>query len=1055
MLNDRILIDTMFMKKSSRFLFVLLSLLTCAFLIGRASAQSAAANEAYSKAYDLYMQGNYAEAAEAFQRLLADFPTDLLVPSATAQLGFSYFFMGKFDDALSTLDKAFKDPALPNEIKPIIASFIPQVLSAKAATTPESEPKRVALFEEAIAKFDDYLKSYPQGEQAEQVRYGKALALYQIGKFQQAADVLKENIQKHPNSPTIQESENLLALSYATLGSMELTKSTGADTAKGLEFYAQAEKLLRNIIGSQKNLTLVNDARYQLAEILFSKAAFSPEEQRPKLYEEALAAYRSVAPNEEMIALQEEKLKALPAKRQEALRSRNQAKIKEVEREIEREGRRLAELKAKPDIIPSASLKMAEIYFNQGKINESRVMIRHILPFLTRDEDKMRAQYFLTMTYILQNVASAAQENYDIFQSKYKGNPLAQNLPLALGTMYLSHPDPSVRSVEKAMQYFDESLAIYPKGAFAGLTVVSKASAQTKIGNFAEAEETFRKFLAGSPTPDEEIVALTGLADIYKLTKQWNKANEIYAKIIEKHPSRPQAIEAQFWIALGTKEKGDNTAAIELINKAITAHPNHPLVPTALFYLAQAKLATGDVSGAVKVFTELAEKYPDSQTAPFTYFARMQILARERKVDEINALMREFITKYPKDDKVFFAYEQIAQNELGRSKWEDAIRMYTEYVEKYADSPKAPTALLKLAELQKQWAESLGRYSALTTDERKVWQERMDSAITTGERLVKQYPNSPDLALGIQNLIGAQNALVAAELKSKSDLENYFQELAQNAPNDIVKSKILFGLASWISATDEARALAIMSEAYRPDVIYAPSDLDIYGQALLRAGKVDEAEKVFVKLSNDYPIPEGTDPKAAPPQIQQAQAIALFGMARVAQERGLTAEAGALFAKLKELYPWSPKVLEAELGIAQANVAVGKLDDALARLPGLIRSPNATAELRAKALLLGGQIMKRKAASATDTKAKQDAMGAAVDYFIKIDQFYSGVPTIAAEGLYEGAQMLEAQAAASSDAAFKKQQMDQAKRSYQELVKKYPESPFAEKARQRLSVLGG
>lgn len=1043
------------MKKSSLLHPAIACAMLCCFLAPVARAQSPAANEANIKAYDLYMQGNYEEAAAAYAQLIKDYPTDILVSTARTQLGFAQFFLGKFDESLKTLEDTLKDPALPQELKPVIASFIPQVLSAKAAALPDGDAKRTTAFEQAIAKFDEYLKTYPQGDQAEQVRYGKALALYQLSKFPEAAAVLEENVQKHPNSPSIQESENLLALAYATMGSIELTKPGGGDTAKGFEMYSKAEKLLRGIIDSKKNLTLVNDARYQLAEILFSKAAFSPEAQRPALYQEALAAYRTVAPNEEMIAMQQEKLAGLPARRQEVLRTRNQNAIKEIDREIEREQRRLGELKAKPDIIPTAGLKMAEIYFNQGKINESRVAIRHMLPFLTRDDDKMRAQYFLTMTYILQNVASAAQENYDKFQAENKGNAIAQNLPLALGNMYLSHPDPSVRSVEKAIQYFDESLAVYPKGALAGLTVVSKASAQTKMGQLPEAEATFTKFLSGSPSPDEEIVALMGLADIQKLNKQWEKANETYAKVIGKHSSRPQAVEAQFWIALGTKEKGDNAAAIDLLNKAIAAHPEHPMVPTAMFYLARAKLDSGDVPAAMQTFAELAEKYPDSQTAPFTYFARMQVLARERKMDEITALMREFITKYPQDDKVFFAYEQIAQIAYSSAKWEDAINTYGEFVEKYGEHPKAPSALLKQSEFQKQWAESLGRYGALTTDERKVWQERMDMAVASGERMVKQYPQSPEIALGVQNLIGAQNALVAAELKSREDIESYFKQLAEGAPDDATRSKILFGLASWLAATDEARALATMGEAYQETVVYAPNDLDTYGTALLKAGKVEDAEKVFAKLERDYPTPAGVDPKAAPPQIQQAQAVALFGKARVAQERELTSEAGTLFARLKALYPWSPKVLEAELGIAEANFSAGKLDDAISRLPGVIRAPNATAELRAKAMLLGGRVMKQKAATATDPKAKEEATGAAVDYFIKIDQFYSGVPSIAAEGLYEGAQMLEAQAAASSDATFKKRQTDLAKRSYSDLVKKYPESPFAAKASQRLSALGG
>jgi hypothetical protein len=90
-------------------------------------------------------------------------------------------------------------------------------------------------------------------------------------------------------------------------------------------------------------------------------------------------------------------------------------------------------------------------------------------------------------------------------------------------------------------------------------------------------------------------------------------------------------------------------------------------------------------------------------------------------------------------------------------------------------------------------------------------------------------------------------------------------------------------------------------------------------------------------------------------------------------------------------------VLEADYGIAQSLKEQGKLDDAVNLLTGLIRAPTATAELRASGMLLGGSIMAEKAKAATDQQQKDEYLGAAIDYFIKIAQFYSGVPTVAAE----------------------------------------------------------
>jgi tetratricopeptide (TPR) repeat protein len=302
--------------------------------------------------------------------------------------------------------------------------------------------------------------------------------------------------------------------------------------------------------------------------------------------------------------------------------------------------------------------------------------------------------------------------------------------------------------------------------------------------------------------------------------------------------------------------------------------------------------------------------------------------------------------------------------------------------------------------------------------------------------------------------------LLRAELKTDPQVEEYFQQLAENTSDAGAKSKILFTLAGFISAKDKARALAKMNEAYDATVVYSPKDLDIYGLALVDDKKLDQASAVFKKLAADFPNPPGTAAAAAAPAVQEAQAISIFGLGRVAQANKQTAEAGKLFQQLKTLYPWSPKVLEADYGIAESLRAEGKLDEALQLLPAIIRAQNGSADLRANAFLLAGSIMKQKSDAATDPKQKAEFRGQAIDFYAKIAQLFSGVPVAATEGLWQASQLLEQQANAITDtkdpkdAKFKAQQLDRAKAFYQQLVKDFPDSPYVPKAKERLTALG-
>jgi TolA-binding protein len=273
--------------------------------------------------------------------------------------------------------------------------------------------------------------------------------------------------------------------------------------------------------------------------------------------------------------------------------------------------------------------------------------------------------------------------------------------------------------------------------------------------------------------------------------------------------------------------------------------------------------------------------------------------------------------------------------------------------------------------------------------------------------------------------------LIRSGLKDDAAVEAAFQAQADQASDAAARSKILFALSGFIAEKDKPRALAKMSEAYNAQVVYGPKDLDVYGLALVDSGKLDEAQAVFDKLAADYPAPAGVAPNAAPPLVQEAQATSIFGKGRIAQQRGQTDEAGQFFQQLKSTYPWSPKVLEADYGIAQS--------------------------LRANSFLLYGHIMKDKMAAETDPKKKSENCGAAIDFFMKIPQFYSGVPIAAAEGLWEGGQLLELQASTLTEESKpkKSEQIIRAKACYAQLEKDFPSDKHAEQAKQRLQALGG
>lgn len=1010
-------------------------------------ASSATAQDAPQQALDaannVYLSGDYPAAVGAYEKVLSDYPTAAVVPNAQVQLAFSYYLTGENQKALDTLKKFFAGPPASAELTELAAYLEPQALSGLAASLKADDPARKTNYEEAIKKYADFIAKYPRSTEIEPAFYGSAIASFQIGDFAAAKTALDTNLKRFPNSPSILESQNLLALIYATEGSKMLSGQT-PDKEAAFALYAQSAELLRGIIAKKTDLALVNAAQFQLGEILLNEAAFAPEDRKAALLEEARGAFRGVLPKDTIVALQQKKIDGIPALRRAALAARNTGEMQRLDRLAERARRKLAELQSGPDQTVTALQKIGESYFQAGQYDEARVVLAHIEPLLADEEDKKRNLYFLAMTYAVQNAADPAVARYDAFQRAHKGDPIAANLPVALGNLFLTHPDPDVRNPEKAAQYFKEASEIYPKSPFLGLSVVNEATARAQQGDFDGALKTYRDFLATNPPPEVGAVAQLGIGNVFKEQGKWDEAIAAYKEITAKFPQAAQVEEAEFWVAVGTQQKGDNEGSLQLIDAFVQKYPDTQLTASAMYSAAAAKLALGRNDEAVATMAEIAEKFPQSQPAPFTYFQRAQLAGAAQNADEVVRLMTEFVGKYPEDDKVFFAFDSIGQTETNRGNLEAAVAAYQTFAEKYATAPKAPEAMLKIADLHRAAAEKLGRYGALTPEEQEKWKASMAASVAAAEKMAATYPDSAQLGLGLRSLLAAKQAEVSAGLLDAAGVEKYFEDLAASAP-DSAKSKILFARAAFISQTDPARALEEMNEAYDPALVYAPTDLDLYGLALLENGKADEAKAVFEKIAVDYPNPAGQEPAQAPPAIQEAQAISLFGLGRVAQDQGDVAGAGVLFEKLKSLYPWSPKVLEANYGIAASLREQGKTDEAIALLTQIIRAPNAPTELRAEAMLLGGFIQKDK-----------NERDAAIDYFIKISAFYEGVPEAAATGLWEGGQLLELQVAdlQSSDPERATRQKAQVLRAYKELTEKFPDSEFAPKAQERLNALG-
>ena len=1015
---------------------------------GRAQAPVGAAEALVRDADVAFERRQYKDAIAGYQKLIAGYPNSEFAGDARFHLAYANFLTGQYDPAADDLRKIIASPTTQAETLELAALLLPQVLSQQAAGLPPNDPQRGSAFEAAIREYDAFIAKFPKGTSRESALYGRAVAAYQIARYDAAARDLRQAVSEFPNSDTVLDSTFLLAITVATQANLGLGKENPApaDTDAAIKGYTEAERLLGEIISRKTDISLANDAQFQLGETLLAHAGALPVPARKALYDRALAAYHAVEPKEGMIAAQTARVQSINEKRIAALRqgpAGRPAARQYDERRLREQGK-LEALQAKEDPVLGARIESGAVYSGLQRYDETRVLMATLLPAIRKPEDEKKALYYITLSYAGQKLVDKAVAAYDRFQAKYSGDPQGENLPLAISALFQGggrKADPVL-----ANKYLDEFSRLYPKSNRRETVLLAQAANADALGHYDDALRTLDAFLQARPR--RELVATAELtrATVLKDKQDLDGALAAFRKVRDTYQDRPEGEESAFWVGWTLAQKKDHAGAIAELQAFGAKYPQSRLLPSALTTLGQSQQLGGARDQALGTLADVSTRFPQSPEATAAYFQRANIYLGDRKFDDVTRVLTEFIDRYPGSDQAYAAYEQIAAVQTQANQIEAAAATYGKFLAREPNSPHAAGALGRLAALWLRTARGLGSYVVLGAPQREVWKTDLGHSIAASEQQLDKYPDAPETALGLRDLLDCQRLLIEAKVKTLAEVRDYFKALADKYPDKpSVRGRILFRVAALTSEKDPAQALADMKAAYDPNVVYSPADLDLYTDGLL-PGDPAGAAQVFDKLAHDYPLPAGVLPGQAAPAVQDAQALVLYGRGKLAEIKGDKAEAARAFTDLKRDYPRSTKLAEANLGLAQGLLSQGKPDDALPLLAEVAKNPRSPIPVRAHGLFLNGEI--------------QAAKGnvEAIDAYLKVAAFY---PTAAdaPEGLWKGAQLLEKQAETLSEtpakpgAPTKSGQIARARKAYNDLVAKYADSKWAAQARARLAAL--
>jgi TolA-binding protein len=364
--------------------------------------------------------------------------------------------------------------------------------------------------------------------------------------------------------------------------------------------------------------------------------------------------------------------------------------------------------------------------------------------------------------------------------------------------------------------------------------------------------------------------------------------------------------------------------------------------------------------------------------------------------------------------------------------------------------------LEKSADLDLTIAKAMGGYAQLPPETKTRWKESIQRATDSIGQAILGY-SGPRAAPALSKLVGICLFRFSSGAAPVEECLQPFRDLASKASaRPGLVAQILFSQASVpFEAGQTTLALRLYEEAYKQSlenkVALDWRDLQRFANALLSAGKAEEARPVFERIRKEFPAKVGSkDPR------QHAQASALFGLGQIEFQSNHKAEAEKLFAELARDYSWSDKVQEANFLRAQALAEAGKYDGdktnpaAFELWTSVIESPTSTNEMKAKSMLAFGQALETVASKNIPTrqveqgvgKAKLDPLDLAVTYYQKIDLYYDSLPELSSQGLLRAAKIRRVQ-----------QKNDEARKLITTLLSKYPNTPTVSEASELLKSL--
>ncbi|MFT5122645.1 MAG: tetratricopeptide (TPR) repeat protein [Kiritimatiellia bacterium] len=355
-------------------------------------------------------------------------------------------------------------------------------------------------------------------------------------------------------------------------------------------------------------------------------------------------------------------------------------------------------------------MQRAKVMIKSGALVEGAALLREEIPTISTEASASEVQLQLSQALLERELFEDAEKAFQAYIEAYPD-------PLGEARMGRAWALSGLEKYTDAAAAFDKAYTSTQDPVTRRLAFYKTADAWFDAGNYAQAEEVYRRFTRAYPSDDLLPQAIFQIALCKRHQEFTPAAQQEFSKLMAVFPESPFAERAHLQKANILQEQDHWALAIRAYTDYLSSYPEGTFRADGLFNRAYSQYFLAEFQAAHDDFKRVVDEHPDDEVAERAYYMRGWSLYLMGRDAEALAICEEFLSKYTKsawaDDVLFW----LAKYHYDKADYAAAEKRFLQLATSISEAELADEAWFmagRAAANQKEYRRAVDHFGQLT-----------------------------------------------------------------------------------------------------------------------------------------------------------------------------------------------------------------------------------------------------------------------------------------------------------------------------------------------------